>query len=296
MEWIISDPAYLSTMLAAKPVLLALRQTYSKLLEKLKFIRRFYLVTEVQAPPSIALRGALGNASVSADVLAAKSQLLPVVMFIIKCIIVAVHYSIQSSSGIFRSPTNSANVDSQQYKPASKSPLLVTMFLFKCIISAGVVGCLRGGFDRRRCAWDRRVRAANPSCLSDVDSQGTHPKGVSSNSSVRKRADGLRSAAHPRFVIIWFFQIMLFLIRCIFAVSVGYIGACGLPRLIRALGFGPTGVLPNTAASKLQGRYKGVVPKSGYFGVLQKWGVSGVPQWLTLAVFFVATGIGYVYF
>ncbi|KAL3202839.1 hypothetical protein MRX96_001208 [Rhipicephalus microplus] len=90
MEWIISDPAYLSTMLAAKPVLLALRQTYSKLLEKLKFIRRFYLVTEVQAPPSIALRGALGNASVSADVLAAKSQLLPVVMFIIKCIIVAV--------------------------------------------------------------------------------------------------------------------------------------------------------------------------------------------------------------
>ncbi|KAL3202841.1 hypothetical protein MRX96_001208 [Rhipicephalus microplus] len=166
------------------------------------------------------------------------------------------------------------------------------MFLFKCIISAGVVGCLRGGFDRRRCAWDRRVRAANPSCLSDVDSQGTHPKGVSSNSSVRKRADGLRSAAHPRFVIIWFFQIMLFLIRCIFAVSVGYIGACGLPRLIRALGFGPTGVLPNTAASKLQGRYKGVVPKSGYFGVLQKWGVSGVPQWLTLAVFFVATGIG----
>ncbi|XP_075747971.1 uncharacterized protein LOC142813895 [Rhipicephalus microplus] len=60
-------------------------------------------------------------------------------MFIIKCIIVAVHYIIQSSSGNFRSPTNSANVDSQQYKPASKSPLLVTMFLFKCIISA-VIG------------------------------------------------------------------------------------------------------------------------------------------------------------
>ncbi|KAL1422694.1 hypothetical protein MTO96_003777 [Rhipicephalus appendiculatus] len=218
------------------------------------------------------------------------------------------------------------NVDSQaphrrqQYEPAGKAPLLVTMFLFKCIISAAIgyfgtliapwlldnlgfgqtgvrpktvaawwqarhkgsipkngffailqrqrlhqqhgVGCLRGGYDRRRCACDHRVYPASQSCLrSNVDSQGT------------PQAPAIPTRCES--ALTDFFLINMFVIRCIFAVSVGFLSTGLLPWLIRTLGFGPTGVKPNTVASRLQGQYKGVVPKNGYFGVLQKWGVSG---------------------
>ncbi|KAL3229322.1 hypothetical protein MRX96_023637 [Rhipicephalus microplus] len=49
--------------------------------------------------------------------------------------------------------------------------------------------------------------------------------------------------------------------------------------VLHHVGFGRNGVRSGTVASWLQSFYRGVVPRRGWFAVLQKWGKSGGVPW-----------------